>query len=169
MNTDKPIIRKAQPGDEAAIHEAHMRSIREICIKDHGAEEVLKWGNRRLDDRWFEAIRGGSVWVVEWNGAIHGHGLIKIFNEDRKTFAHIYGLYLTPEVLHQGQGFKLATLMIEHAKKSGAQSITLKSTLTAHDFYKKLGFVDTGPVSNTDLGGFSVRGYPMVLELRSEA
>ncbi len=35
----EPIIREAKPGDEAAIHEAHMRSIREICVKD----DVIKF------------------------------------------------------------------------------------------------------------------------------
>ena len=45
------IIRLARPGEEAQIHEAHMRSIREICIKDHGEEEVRGWGNRPLGNR----------------------------------------------------------------------------------------------------------------------
>ncbi len=30
----EPIIRRAKPGDEKAIHEAHMRSIREVCVKN---------------------------------------------------------------------------------------------------------------------------------------
>jgi hypothetical protein len=42
---DERIIRKAKVGDESGIHEAHMRSIREICVKDHGEEEIKGWGN----------------------------------------------------------------------------------------------------------------------------
>ena len=33
-------IRKARTGDENGIHESHMRSIREVCVHDHGEEEI---------------------------------------------------------------------------------------------------------------------------------
>ena len=66
------IIRKARPGDEPAIHEAHMRSIREVCIKDHGKDEVKGWGNRTLGDRWTVAVRDSDVWVIEGGGEIRG-------------------------------------------------------------------------------------------------
>ena len=41
MGHAEPIIREARSGDEAGIHEAHMRSIREVFLKDHGLEEVI--------------------------------------------------------------------------------------------------------------------------------
>ena len=40
------IIRLARPGEEA---QAHIRSIREICIKDHGEEEVRGWETDLLE------------------------------------------------------------------------------------------------------------------------
>jgi putative acetyltransferase len=162
---DTPFIREARPGDEAGIHESHMRSIREVCVKDHGEEEVRGWGNRPLGNRWIGAIREGYVWVVEFQHAIHGHGYIKITTDGEAAQAEIRGLYLTPEVLRQGLGFKLATMMIDKAKELGAKSITLDSTLTAHSFYQRLGFVDTGPVEASELGGSMVRGIPMVMTL----
>ncbi len=108
-----PIIRKAKPGDESAIHEAHMRSIREICVRDHGEEEVRGWGNRPLEDRWIHPIRDGYVWVVERGNEIHGHAYIKITDTSDMHRAHIFGLYLTPDILHQGLGLRLANLMLE--------------------------------------------------------
>jgi hypothetical protein len=39
-------IRRAKPGDAKAIHEAHMKSIQEVCSKDHSFEEISAWGNR---------------------------------------------------------------------------------------------------------------------------
>jgi hypothetical protein len=80
-----PIIREARPGDEAGIHEAAMRSIREICVKDHGEEEVRGWGNRPLGNRWIGAILEGYVWVVEFENTIHGHGYITITEENGKV------------------------------------------------------------------------------------
>jgi hypothetical protein len=54
------LIREARPGDESGMHEAQMRSIREVCIRDHGEEEVKGWGNRPLGDRWQKQVREGA-------------------------------------------------------------------------------------------------------------
>jgi len=160
-----PHIRKARAGDESAIHEAHMRSIREVCVKDHGEEEIRGWGNRPLGSRWIDPIKEGDVWVVERNSNIYGLAYIRIFAEDGESKAHIHGLYLTPEILGQGFGYKLAQLMFEKARASGVKSITLDSTITAHGFYKRLGFTNNGPMRIQEFGGYPVRGYPMLLHL----
>lgn len=86
-------IRKATPADRESIHESHMRSIREVCINDHGSEEVRGWGHRPPGDRWIEGIESGLVWVVEWDGGVRGVAHIKI-SRDENT-AHIQSLYLT--------------------------------------------------------------------------
>src|SRR5437016_4521898 len=132
------MIRKARPGDERGIHEAHMRSIRELCILDHGEEEVRGWGNRPLGDRWTAAIRAGHVWVVESDGVIQGVAYVRISEKD----AHIHALYLIPEVLHQGFASKLVALMLDKARSDRVPTVTLDSTITAHDFYKRNGFID---------------------------
>lgn len=156
-------IRPARPGEEALIHEAHMRSIREVCVKDHGEDEIKGWGNRPLGNRWTEAIKVGHVWVVTSGSRILGQAYIRIFEEGGEKRAHIHGLYLTPEVLGKGFGTKLGQLMLDTAKKAGVNVVTLESSLTAHDFYRKLGFKDTGPMSKMDIAGYPVRYIPMAL------
>jgi GNAT superfamily N-acetyltransferase len=166
MPTNGPQIRRAKSGDEPAIHEAHMRSIREICVKDHGEKEISGWGHRPLGDRWTEAINQWCVWVVEWEGSIYGHACLRLSGPDEAIRARILGLYLTPEVLHQGFGFSLANLMLEEARRAGAKSVTLDSSITAHDFYRRLGFVDAGPVKHEEIGGSFVTAFPMVFSLQ---
>jgi predicted N-acetyltransferase YhbS len=165
----EPIIRKAKPGEERAIHEAHMRSIREVCVKDHGIEEVSGWGNRPLGDRWIEAIENGDVLVVEFNGEIHGHGFMKIIDKDGNKTGFIQGLYLTAEVIGMGLGRKLTHLLLEKARLADVKTVALESTITAHGFYKKLGFKDAGPMVHEVIGGHPVRCIPMTLGMRSEA
>lgn len=160
-----PTIREAKPGDESDIHEAHMRSIREVCIRDHGEKEVSGWGNRPLGDRWKSSVREGGVWVVEFQGRISGVGYVQVSSTEIDTKAHIFGLYLTPEVLGKGAGAKLLQLMLDRARNAGAKVVTLDSTLTAHGFYKRFGFCDSGPMKLTYIGGSQVRGYPMTLVL----
>ena len=164
----KPTIRIARSGEEEAIHDAHMRSIREVCSKDHSAAEILVWGNRPLGEKWKEAILSGYVWVVEFEGKICGHGYIRFLEDDsndRIKRAHILGLYLTPEVLGQGLGKQLGKLMIEAAKYKQVKIITLESTLTAHKFYQQLGFTDTGPKATFEISGQAIQYFPMALRI----
>jgi len=160
-----PQIRKAKLGDESEIHESHMRSIREVCVTEHGSDEIKGWGNRELGSRWTNAIRDGHVWVVTLNKKIYGLGYIRIYDEAGSAKAEIHGLYLTPEVLKQGYGKKLANLMIQKAKEHKVRQIVLSSSLTAHKFYERLGFVDQGPRRQVEIGGSLVSGYPMMLEV----
>ena len=153
-----PHIRKAYSGDEAGIHESHMRSIREICIHDHGAEEIKGWGYREQGTRWNDAVAKGDVWVVESDSEIKGHACIRRKNEQE---AHIYSLYLTPEVLGQGFGKDLLLLMLAKAQNEGVCAVTLDSTLTAHQFYRSFGFVDTASCKTQLIGGYPVRYIPM--------
>ena len=164
-NSKEPTIRKARPGDESGIHEAHMRSIREVCVTLHGEDEVRGWGNRPLGNRWIEPIKEGHVWVIEYHNEIHGMGYIRIYQEYGVQMAHIHGLYITPDVIGQGLGQKLMNLMLDAARADKVRTITLDSSLTAHDFYKKNGFKDSGPIKYKEMGGSSVRGYPMSMNL----
>ena len=161
----EPQIRRAKLGDEKGIHEAHMRSIREVCVKDHGEDEISCWGNRALGDRWTKAIEEDFVWVVEFQNKIHGHAYIQIEQGKKEIKAFVYGLYLTPEVLGQGGGKKLLALMINEAKNAGVKTVRLDSTKTAHEFYLKQGFLDEGPSKKERIGKSTVTCIPMLLEL----
>lgn len=55
--------------------------------------------------------------------------------------------------------------MIAEARNQGVVEINLESTLTAHDFYKRMGFVDSGPQAILELGGSKVRYIPMKMKL----
>ncbi|MCX6119043.1 MAG: GNAT family N-acetyltransferase [Proteobacteria bacterium] len=163
--TNIPQIRLAVMIDRPQIHEAHMRSIREVSIKDHGPEEVRGWGNRELGERWISGIEKGRVWVIEFNEQISGVGYIDISDKNGKTSAHVYAMYLTPEVIGLGFAKRMMNLMLDLARSHGALEITLDSSLTAHGFYQKFGFVDSGPLNFSDIGGSQVRSYPMKLIL----
>lgn len=157
-------IRSARSGDEPLIHQAHMRSIREVCIKDHGIEEIKGWGYSELGNRWVDAIQSGGIWVIERHDSIFGFGYIKIFKLDECPKAYLNALYLTPEALGKGLATQLMRWMLEKAKSSGASGVDLVSSITAHNFYKKFGFVDSGPMKRISIGGYPVTAYPMHLD-----
>ncbi len=165
MNSAKPTVRKAKPGDALGIHEAHMRSIREVCSKDHSLLEIQGWGNRPYrEDQRINAIKNQFIWVIDNCGKIEGYGHLNFISEGSRTRGHIMGLYLVPEACGKGLGLTIANEIIAEAKKQNAFEINLESTLTAHAFYKKLGFLDSGDEATIELGGSKVRYIPMKLE-----
>jgi GNAT superfamily N-acetyltransferase len=159
-------IRRALESDARNIHEAHMRSIREVCSKQHSAEEISGWGNRPFnEERRLDAIKNHCVWVVENQNHIEGYGHLQIYERDNVILSYVHGLYLTPQVLNQGLGKKLFLEMLNEAKKAKAVRIQLEATLTAHEFYIKMGFYDYAPMKTVEIGGSKVSCYPMRLDL----
>ena len=162
-NSLGPLIRKAEMLDREAIHAAHMRSIREVCVKDHGPDEIKGWGYRELGERWIDGINKGLVWVAERDEKIHGLASIAFADDDRS--AHIQALYLTPDVICLGLGRGLMSMMLEEAVTRRVQYVSLDSTITAHRFYQKFGFQDVGPARKRPIGGVPVTSIPMRLDL----
>jgi predicted acetyltransferase len=161
-----PQIRRATLYDAAAIHEAHMKSIQEVCYKDHSQDEIMAWGNRPFDESMRNnATQNDFVWVVEFGDEIEGFGHFKIIEKDDFIKGHIWGLYLTKKALGFGLGKEIVHLMIDEANKMNLKIITLESSITAFNFYKKLNFQDTGPMQTLMINGQKIRCFPMEMRL----
>lgn len=156
------MVRRATIDDARAIHEAHMLSIQTVCIQEHTAEEIRGWGGRPYNEaQRVLSIQKNLVWVVELNGKIEGYAAIQLLEKDGQRFGYIAGLYLSLVALGRGYGRQMFDLMMDAAKEYSAQKVKLESTLTAHGFYKKMGFLDAGPMMYADIGGSQVRCIPM--------
>lgn len=159
-------VRKAIPRDAESIHRAHMKSIQEICSKDHSPQEIQAWGHRPYrDDQRVGSIKNDLVWVVEDEGSIEGYGHLKIFEKDGLKRGHIFGLYLTPKVVGKCLGKAIVDLMMEEIKSTKVKQVSLEATITAQNFYRKAGFVDAGPETTVEISGTPIRCYPMKMEL----
>lgn len=157
-------VRRARPEDARQIHDAHMRSINEICAKDYSVEEVRAWGGRIYDEKHrISAIKNHMVWVVEEKGVVQGYG--HLVPDDKTKVAFLWGLYLTPDVIGRGHGEEICKLMFVEAKALGMVAIALESTITAQRFYKGLGFKEIGPQRKVEINGVEVRCFPMELKV----
>lgn len=160
------LVRKAIPKDAEAIHHAHMKSIQELCSKDHSPQEIQAWGHRPYrEDQRVGSIKNDLVWVVEDKGSIEGYGHLKIFEKDGLKCGHIFGLYLTPKVVGKSLGKAIVDLMMEEIKSAKVKQVSLEATITAQNFYRKVGFVDAGPETTVEISGTPIRCYPMKKEL----
>lgn len=151
-------VRRAKEGDERGIHDAHMKSIKEVCSKDYTQEQVNAWGGREFNyEGKRKLILNQYVWIVEKDNKIEGYGLLFC----SEGVAEIGGLYFTPEVLGQGYGKVIIDQIKEVAKSLGHKEIILSSTKTSKKFYEKQGFFQYDEDDRSMIGGVPVEGHPM--------
>jgi GNAT superfamily N-acetyltransferase len=138
----KPLVRTAKPADAPAVCEVIRRSIVESCVKDHHRDPVVlaRWLANKTPETvgsWIASPDAFGV-VAECDGAGVGFALLTMPGE-------ITLCYLVPEAQGFGIGrAMLMTLESEAARRTVAE-LTLRSTETAHGFYLRLGFIDSGP------------------------
>lgn len=163
---DQYIIRKALPEDAFAIHEAHMRSIQELCSKDYTEAEIKAWGHRPYNEehRLF-AITNQIVYVVVINDSIGGYAQLRFYTDNNVKKAHVMGLYLTSLASGKNLGTQALQKLISEAYAFGVQQITLESTLTSKAFYLKNGFEDKGAIETISINGEAIRCIPMARNL----
>ncbi len=156
------IIRKALPEDSTGIHEAHMKSIQELCAKDYTEAEIKAWGHRPYNEhqRLF-AITNQIVYVIIINDTIEGYAQLKFSIENDVKKAHVMGLYLTSKASGKSLGTLLLQKLICEARDNNVQEITLESTLTSKNFYLKNGFIEKGIVETISINGQDIRCIPM--------
>lgn len=163
-------VRRAFYIDAEGIHAAHMKSIHGICAKDHSPSEIQAWGTRPFHPQHrLKAILKDWVWVVEHENSIEVFAQLGIYEKQGRKHGYVYGLYLTPKAAYRGIGKILFEIMHEVLQSQGAIDAILESTITAQNFYLKLGFTNTGPEKTVEIGGKPVRCYPMKLDIEREA
>jgi GNAT superfamily N-acetyltransferase len=154
-------VRPAVEADAPAIHEAHMRSIREVCAKDYTDVEIAAWGGRAfMPELRTRNIREDCVWVAERDGKVCGYGHLKRSGRG-PDWAEVLGLYIAPEGLGLGMGAGLMDALLKQAAAWGADKVHLESTLTSVEFYERQGFRRSGPQTTHPVQGVPVRCIPM--------
>lgn len=167
VNYDRSIsIRKARILDAEGIHNAHMLSINEICVKDHSSDEIRVWGGRTFDPSVrIPAIQNQFYLVAEHENKIEGYCQLGFQYNNQKKSAHLFGFYITSNILKRKIGHAMMKLVMEYCHSQNIKLITLSSTITSCEFYKKYGFVVTGEMTGPVINGVMIRGFPMELKL----
>ncbi len=159
-------IRRATSADAKGIHDAHMKSIREVFSKDYSPALVDAWGDRPFqEEERLAVINEQLVWVIDNSGEIEGFVQLGISGKGEMRDAHIYGLYLTPDALNQGLGRNLVEMAIMEAKTQLAKKVTLDAGVSTRPFYEKLGFKASGPEITLQIAGTEAACIPMSLTL----
>ncbi|MFU2018912.1 GNAT family N-acetyltransferase [Peribacillus butanolivorans] len=144
-------IRLATPEDRKEIFNVHRHSVRNLCSEQYTEEQINMWLGGRDPDIYLPAIERGELWVAVSDRTILGFVEVE-GNEVTK-------LFVSGAAAGSGVGKSLMVKVIGHIRKNGKTRIYLEATTTARDFYRKLGFVETGT------GTFSRGGAAVSLEI----
>lgn len=134
------------------------RSITLLCAEDHRNEPGLvgRWTANKSEDGVAKMLESEAVtlFVAESDGAVAAVG--SILEPDR------VGLnYVDPDHRFAGVSKALLTAMEGELRRRGVIEGRLESTETAHRFYLKAGWRDSGPREES----FGMGGYPMRKQL----
>ncbi len=149
------------PGDEFIIRRATVIDVEQII---NGIDEICKEGGAFYTTSFIPTPQWEAVFyfpetvldhflaVVEWNGRIIGAG--RIFPGGKKTLMnHVadLGLYIQKPFRQKGVGSQLLQRLIDQARISGIEKITLSVFLInsqAFRLFEKHGFTQSGCLRN---------------------
>lgn len=134
-------VRVAREEDAEAACAVLRRSITECCAADHSDDpaRLAPWLENKTTEnvRQWIADPGSYAIVAEASGNIIGVAAMFVSGE-------VTLCYLVPEARFTGVGKALLAELESQAKALGLSKLRLKSTKTAHSFYLRNGFTDSG-------------------------
>ena len=134
------VVRPASVADVAAMSDVLVASITVLCVEDHQnrPDAVAPWLANKTPDgvrKWFDNPRN-RLFVAEKDGELAAGGAV---NDRREIILN----YVSPA--HRFAGVSTALLRALEAEL-GPGEARLTSTVTAHQFYRRRGWIDAGEI-----------------------
>ena len=118
--------------DASAIHELHLRSVRQLCSEVYSEEIIEGWLANRAPQGYLPGINRGEMYIAESDGQIVGFG--------HAIPGEIAAIYVDPAFIRCGIGGQLVEYGMKMAIAGDYKTVKVDSTLNAHLFYESCGF-----------------------------
>ncbi|HOP80195.1 MAG TPA: GNAT family N-acetyltransferase [Armatimonadota bacterium] len=130
-------IRRAELKDAPAILNIFVSSIRELAKGYYSDDQIAVWAGRLTLEKIHQAITVDETCIAEINGTPAGYGQLDI------STGIIEAVFVLPEFKRQGVGSAILKHIEEVARANGINTLRLRSSLNAFEFYKHLGYEET--------------------------
>ena len=128
------VIRIYTTDDARPLADLFRRSVREIARKDYSAEQVAAWAPDETDLARFHARRSTKpTFVAEIGGAVAGF-------TDLEPDGHIDMLFVHPDFQRRGVAKSLIEHVVELARTTGINHLTVEASITARPLFERQGF-----------------------------
>ncbi|MEV4134098.1 GNAT family N-acetyltransferase [Dactylosporangium sp. NPDC049742] len=135
-------IRRLQDVDAPAVAAIIERCLREVNSRDYPIEIIERMCGHFTEHRVRELATQREVYVAE------ADGIVGTVSRDGNK---VYTMFVHPSVAGRGIGRQLMRHIEALAVADGYDHMETGASITAHDFYRRLGYVDVRS-TDTDFG-----------------
>ena len=133
-------IEQFQDCQAEAVSNLIRRNLLEVNSKDY-AEDVINSLVAYFSPATLrENSRTQTILVATHDGEVVGTAGLDNFGSTQCPDYYAVAVFVLPESQRQGIGLRLMEAVELKAKELGAEKITLRASITAKDFYRKLGY-----------------------------
>lgn len=127
-------IRPFKNSDQEALLELFCTTIKEVNSKDYSEKQISLWGSKeRLEKNWSDSFKNKNVWVAENDKELLGFC-------ELTAEGYIDRFYCSSSAVGKGVGKQLYEELEKHARIKSISRLTVAASITAKDFFRKLGF-----------------------------
>lgn len=126
-------IRLYKDEDAAEVARLHRNTIRHVNNQDYSPETIAVWSGKTSAKKFRDSADKCVRFVAVENEKIVGYA-------DHSLEGEFWGLYVHKDYQKKGVGSQLLQKTETSLRDSGFSDITIKSTLTAKEFYQKQGY-----------------------------
>ena len=127
-------IRRFKEGDEAALFDVFLSSIRDIASQDYTPQQIAAWASEDIDpEKWSTQMKTLRPFVVEVDGDVAGYA-------DVQSDGYIDHFYVSGKHAKQGVGTLLMSRIHQEANILGLDELTANVSKTAECFFIRQGF-----------------------------
>lgn len=133
------MIRKIRNEDAKEVAELIKRTLYEVNIKDYSIKDLENSSIQLSPEDLKKRVEENSYYVVEEDKKIIGVGGIGSYN-GRKDESYIMSVFVLPEYIGKGIGRRIIEALEADEYFKRAKRTEVASSITALEFYKKLGY-----------------------------
>ncbi|MBI4407947.1 MAG: GNAT family N-acetyltransferase [Candidatus Kerfeldbacteria bacterium] len=141
---DSISIRSYQSGDETVLSAMIQAALRQVNSKDYKPAIIEKMCEKFTPERIKEFSAKRKMFV-----AINAEQIVGTISLIKDT---IFTVFVDPTRHHQGIGTQLMKYIEGVAKQDGYSSVVVPASVTAHDWYKNLGYQDVKMTTSEEHG-----------------
>jgi GNAT superfamily N-acetyltransferase len=136
-------IRSFRPGEGAAVSDVIVRCLHEVNSRDYSEEIIARMSAYFSAERIEQLAGERQTFVAVDEGTVLG----TVSRDGNKVFT----MFVQPRMIGHGVGRRLMQHIEALAADEGQDYMETGASITAHEFYHRLGYVDVR-VSETEFG-----------------
>jgi predicted N-acetyltransferase YhbS len=133
-------VEQFQGHQAEAVSNLIRRNLLEVNSKDYAEDVINSLAAYFSPATLLKNSQSQTIFVATQGGEVVGTASLDNFGSAQSPDYYAVAVFVLPESHRQGIGLRLMEAVESKAKELGAKKITLRASITAKEFYQKLGY-----------------------------